>query len=125
MTEADLLDVHRQMLADIEANGGKIDSIFCCTSLLDDHPNRKPNPGMAFLAKETFPEIDFSRSVMVGNNISDMQFGRNAGMFTVFVQTTNPELPLPDPAIDLACENLVSFANLLSKAKDTRSKKSA
>ena len=113
MTEEDLLDVHRQMMADIEAHGGKIDSIFYCTSLSNDHPNRKPNPGMAFLAKETFPEIDLSKSVMVGNNLSDMLFGRNAGMHTVFVKTTSPDLPLPDPAIDIVCENLVAFADLL------------
>jgi D-glycero-D-manno-heptose 1,7-bisphosphate phosphatase len=117
MTEEDLLDVHRQMMADIEANDGKIDAIFYCTSLSNDHPNRKPNPGMAFLAKEMFPEIDFRKSVMVGNNLSDMHFGRNAGMYTVFVQTTSPDLPLPDPAIDIACENLVSFAARLRQQK--------
>jgi D-glycero-D-manno-heptose 1,7-bisphosphate phosphatase len=113
MTEEDLIELHKQMMATIEENGGKIDAIFYCTALNNDHPNRKPNPGMAFLAKESFPGIDFSKSIMVGNNLSDMMFGRNAGMHTVFVKTTNPDLPLPDPAIDLACENLVAFAEEL------------
>ena len=106
MTEEDLLDLHKKMLADIEEAGGRIDAIYFCTSLDDAHPNRKPQPGMAYLAKENFPDIDFSRSVMVGNNLSDMQFGRNAGMFTVFVQTTSPDFPLPDPAVDLAFKTL-------------------
>ena len=116
MTEEDLIDLHRQMMSTIENNGGKIDAIFYCTSLTNEHPNRKPNPGMAFLAKESFPEIDFSKSIMVGNNLSDMLFGRNAGMHTVFVQTTSPDLPLPDPAIDIACRDLVSFASLLKRS---------
>lgn len=114
MTEQDLLDLHKKMMASIEENGGKIDAIFYCTSLDNSHPNRKPNPGMAFLAKETFPDISFQKSIMVGNNLSDMMFGRNAGMHTVFVQTTSPDLPLPDPAIDIACPNLVAFADMLS-----------
>ncbi|MBE7171827.1 MAG: HAD-IIIA family hydrolase [Williamsia sp.] len=110
MTEQALLDIHRDMLAEIRAAGGDIDAIFYCTSLDDDHPNRKPQTGMARLAKESYPDIDFSRSVMIGNNLSDMQFGKNAGMFTVFVKTTLPDLPLPDPLIDLACSGLPDFA---------------
>jgi D-glycero-D-manno-heptose 1,7-bisphosphate phosphatase len=114
MTEESLLDLHRQMLQEIEVSGGRIDAIYYCTSLTDDHPNRKPQPGMAHLAKESFPEIDFARSIMVGNNLSDMFFGRNAGMFTVFVQTTSPDQALPHPAIDLAFTNLPSFAEALT-----------
>ena len=113
MTEDDLIELHKQMMATIEENGGKIDAIFYCTALNNDHPNRKPNPGMAFLAKESFPGIEFSKSIMVGNNLSDMMFGRNAGMHTVFVKTTSPNLPLPDPAIDIACEHLAAFAEKL------------
>ena len=32
-----------------------------------------------------FPEIDFAKSIMVGDSISDMEFGRALGMKTVFV----------------------------------------
>ncbi len=113
MTEEHLLDLHKEMMRDIENSGGRIDAIYYCTSLDDDHPNRKPQPGMAHLAKESFPEIDFSTSLMVGNNLSDMHFGRNAGMYTVFVRTTSPDLPLPDPAIDLAFKDLPKFVEAL------------
>src|SRR3954471_16748267 len=41
MTEEDLADVHKKMMAEIEGAGGKIDAIFYCTSLQNDHPNRK------------------------------------------------------------------------------------
>jgi D-glycero-D-manno-heptose 1,7-bisphosphate phosphatase len=46
----------------------------------------------------------------VGNRISDMHFGRNAGMYTVFVASTHPETPFPDPAIDLRFNDLLAFA---------------
>ena len=71
---------------------------------------------MAFAAKQDLPGIDLGRSVMVGNNLSDMEFGRNAGMYTVFLQTTNPDQPLPHGAIDLAFNSLGDFAKHLHSA---------
>lgn len=95
MTVQDLEDIHQHMQAEMAKVNGKIDAIFFCSSLDDQHPNRKPQPGMAFLAQEKYPEIDFNRSIMVGNNLSDMYFGRNTGMKTIYLQTTHPDLPLP------------------------------
>ena len=113
MSIADLDAVHQKMLTGIEKKGGKIDAIFYADSIHNDDLVRKPNPGMALKAKEQFPEIDFSRSIMIGNNISDMQFGRNAGMYTVFLKTTIPDIVLPHPDIDLAFNALTDFAKAL------------
>ncbi|MEO6315077.1 MAG: HAD-IIIA family hydrolase [Chitinophagaceae bacterium] len=113
MSELDLMDIHNAMLQQVEAAGGRIDAIYYATSLDNDHPERKPHRGMALKAQADFAEIDFSKSIMVGNNISDMEFGRNAGMHTVFMLTTQPDLPLPHPAIDLAYKSLLKFAAAL------------
>jgi len=113
MTEADLDEIHRQMVRDIEAAGGRIDRIYSSTSTNDEDPLRKPQPGMAYLAKADFPQIDFRKSIMVGNNISDMGFGRNTDMYTVFLRTTHPELELPRPDIDFAYNSLHDFAKAL------------
>ncbi len=113
MTEEDLLSIHEQMLADIEASGGRVHKIYYCVANDDAHPNRKPNAGMAKEALKDFPEIDLAKSLMVGNKLSDMQFGRNAGMHTVFVRTTDPNQPLPHPFIDLAFTDLPGFAKAL------------
>jgi histidinol phosphatase-like enzyme len=40
---------------------------------------------MGHQAKADFPNIDFSRSVMVGDSLSDLQFGHNLGMRNVWV----------------------------------------
>lgn len=116
MTLADLQDVHTHMIHELGKAGVRLDEIFFCTALDNAHPNRKPQPGMALLAQAQFPDIDFSRSVMVGNNLSDMYFGRNAGMHTVFLQTTSPDQPIPHPAIDLAFKDLLNFAGALRQA---------
>ena len=60
-----------------------------------------------------FPEIDFSKSIMVGNRLSDMGFARNAGMHSVFLATTHPEIEFPHPSIDFRFNSLIDFANAL------------
>jgi histidinol-phosphate phosphatase family protein len=111
MTQEALDSIHYEMQREVEIVGGRIDRIYACTAMDDSSPSRKPNHGMALQARLDFPEIDFSRTIMVGNKLSDMRFGRNAGMFTVFVATTNPETPFPHPDIDLRFNSLAEFAS--------------
>jgi histidinol-phosphate phosphatase family protein len=113
MSENDLNTIHQNMTQEIVEIGGRVDRIYFCTSMDNHSPNRKPNAGMALQAKEHFPGIDFDKSIMVGNKVSDMQFGRNAGIKTVFVATTNPEVSFPNPLIDFRFNNLIEFANIL------------
>jgi histidinol-phosphate phosphatase family protein len=87
MTEETLRIIHVNMLSEIEAAGGRIDSIYAATVLHNEDPEgiRKPRIGMALQAQRDFPEIDFAKAIIVGDSVSDMQFGRNAGMFTIMV----------------------------------------
>jgi len=114
MTENDLTIIHRHMLALIHRANGRIDKIYHCSAIDDHDPMRKPNPGMALLAKKDFPSIEFSKTIMVGNNISDMLFARNVGgIKSVFLSTTDPDVKLPHPAIDLSFTDLPAFAKAL------------
>lgn len=113
MTVDDLADIHHNMLITITENEGRLDKIYYCDSMDNDCFDRKPNPGMAYQAKKDFEHIDFSKSIMVGNKLSDMKFGKNAGMYTVYVDTTNPEVISPDPLIDFRFNDLLSFAETL------------
>ncbi|MFL5741161.1 MAG: HAD-IIIA family hydrolase [Flavisolibacter sp.] len=110
MTEEALQSIHLEMQREVEIVHGRIDRIYYCTEKDEKSINRKPNPGMALQASRDFPDIDFSRSIMVGNKPSDMRFGRSAGMFTVFVTTTNPDQEFPHPDIDLIYPSLFHFA---------------
>ncbi|MGN6534085.1 MAG: D-glycero-alpha-D-manno-heptose-1,7-bisphosphate 7-phosphatase [Ginsengibacter sp.] len=113
MTIEDLDDIHAYMLGEIEKFGGRIDEIYYCSDLEDTSPNRKPNVGMAYQAQTHFNEIDFSKSLIAGNKLSDMQFGRNAGISTVFIATTNPETEFPHELIDFRFNSLYEFAKEL------------
>jgi D-glycero-D-manno-heptose 1,7-bisphosphate phosphatase len=110
MTLDDLNHIHQYMMQHIQTSGGRIDKIYYCTDAGDDSPNRKPQPGMAYQAKNDFPQIDFYKSFMVGNKLTDMQFGRAIGSKTIFIATTNPETPFPHPLIDARFNRLLSFA---------------
>ncbi|HMG67207.1 MAG TPA: HAD-IIIA family hydrolase, partial [Chitinophagaceae bacterium] len=113
MTEDDLLDIQRQMKNKMEQDGGRIDKIYYCTATDAKHFCRKPNPGMALQAVKDFPTIDLSRTIMTGNKLSDMQFGKNAGTYTVYLKTTHPHQVIPHPDIDLAFDSLIDFAKAL------------
>ena len=47
---------------------------------------------------------------MVGNTLSDMRFARNAGIYSVFIPSTDPDVPFPNELIDLRFNSLLDFA---------------
>ena len=71
--------------------------------------NVKSNIGMALQAQQDFPEIDFSKSILIGDSITDVQMGKRAGMKTVFI---HPELNNPEDA-DWVVKSLADFSKML------------
>ena len=95
MTKEDLEYIHKNMLNIFKANGIKIDAIYYCPH---DYKKekctcRKPDIGMALQAKRDFPDIDFRKSVMVGDSISDIEFGLKLKMYTIFIGKNNEIIP--------------------------------
>ena len=109
MTSDDVDSVHEYMIQEIERQGGRIDKIYFCPQLKTYANNyRKPSPKMAYFAKDDFPEIDLSKSIMVGDMNSDIEFGKNAGMKTVFIGD-NELKHIPDSRYD----SLYDFAKMI------------
>jgi len=82
----DLEIIHKNMLYEIAYHGGKIDKVYFSPYLKsENHPYRKPGIGMALKAKEDISTINFKQSIMIGDSMSDMEFGRNAGMKTIYI----------------------------------------
>ncbi len=117
MTETDLTTIHEHMCTHVEREGGRIHKIYSCTAVEDIHTHRKPNIGMAQDALREFPDIDFSKSVMIGDSHTDMEFGKNIGMHTIFITPEHSEIELPHPKIDSIFDSLVSFAKAIRDAK--------
>lgn len=111
MTEDDLFIIHKKMKKEVINGGGKIDAVYHCPDLANSgSKNRKPEIGMALQALADFPEIEFSKSIMIGDSISDMQFGKNAGMKTIFVGDSE-KAALNRDIIDYNFNSLIDIAN--------------
>lgn len=88
MSHADVERVHAHLIAQVEKHGGHIDACYYAPQLAsENHPDRKPGPGMGHRAKADFPAIDFAKSIIVGDSPSDLAFGNGLGMKTAFVLT--------------------------------------
>tara|TARA_X000000368_G_C23040730_1_gene716747 strand:- start:411 stop:911 length:501 start_codon:yes stop_codon:yes gene_type:complete len=92
MTDNDLLILHNQMKVKIENFGGRIDKIYFCPHMEEEKCNcRKPQPGMLIQAKSDFPEIDFERSILIGDSDTDILAAKNVNVDSVQV---SPEYTL-------------------------------
>jgi histidinol-phosphate phosphatase family protein len=108
----DVNKLHNYLQTEVQKTGGRIDEFYIAPDFDLESPMRKPNTGMGLQAKKDFPEIDFSKSIMIGNNLSDMKFGRTLGMKTIFVETT-VEISIPNDKIDFSCPSLQAASILL------------
>lgn len=110
MTEKDLEEVHRKLT---DAIGG-IDRIYHCSKLEREHSfMRKPNIGMALQARRDFPGLRLKDSVMVGDSMTDMLFGRRAGMTTVLVGNNSTCATEKPHLVDAFYPTLLDYAKSL------------
>jgi len=112
MSRCNLLEIHTYMCNEVEKCGGKIDKCYFAPELKNELSKmRKPNPGMALKAKKEFPNVDFTKSIMVGDTDSDILFGMKLGMRNVRIKTEEP-IGIES---DLTLSSLVEFCEIIKK----------
>jgi histidinol-phosphate phosphatase family protein len=91
ITEGDLREIHEEMCRQLATERAVLDAIDYCPAVpqRDDrtqveHPDRKPGPGMLLRSAEEL-NLDVPNSWMVGDMISDLLAGRNAGCRASFL----------------------------------------
>ncbi|MDR3338580.1 MAG: HAD-IIIA family hydrolase [Candidatus Symbiothrix sp.] len=119
MNQADLENIHAYMTETIFAHGGRIDRIYVATTLDNAHPDRKPNTGLALQAKRDFPDLDFSRSLMAGDSLSDMQFANNADIPAVLIGNKYKDETIASVRIHARFPDLITFAEHLIQTPDS------
>lgn len=106
----DLELIHKNMVYELSYLGGRIDKVYFSPYLdAEKHPTRKPGTGMGLQAKQDFQQIDFTKSIIVGDSMSDMEFGRALGMKTAFISENDRK----DDKIDFNFRSLLEFSNQL------------
>jgi D-glycero-D-manno-heptose 1,7-bisphosphate phosphatase len=87
-------ELNERILSEARLRGGRIDKAYLCPHRKEDNCDcRKPKPGMLMQAAREF-NIDLSRSVMIGDALSDMQAARNAGVRGILVRSGRGEREL-------------------------------
>jgi D-glycero-D-manno-heptose 1,7-bisphosphate phosphatase len=93
-TEKDFNILTEWMTKEFARNGINISKVYHCPH----HPDysgececRKPNPGMILQAQKDF-DIDFSKSILVGDKNSDIEAGVNAGVGQNYLITTGHKI---------------------------------
>jgi D-glycero-D-manno-heptose 1,7-bisphosphate phosphatase len=114
LDEVGLERVHTEMVRQLAAEGAALDGIYFCpeSPLQDDptvieHPDRKPGPGMLLRASRELG-IDLHRSWMIGDAVSDLLAGRNAGCKgSILVQTGyGDRVPVDSTTFDFRAKDL-------------------
>lgn len=116
MTEKDLTEIHHLLEEQLQKEGIFIDKIYYCPHLEGESCGcRKPAIGMAEKAKQDFPVIDFAKSVMIGDSLSDIAFGNRAGMKTVLIADSIPKTELDSLLMpDFYFTSIQEFAETIS-----------
>lgn len=83
MTEKDLYEIHSNMTQYILTEGGWLHDLYVCPHTVENNCRcRKPRSEMFIKAKQTYPEIDFDKSFMIGDSWFDMDAAASLGIKT-------------------------------------------
>ncbi|MEN4012610.1 MAG: HAD family hydrolase [Bellilinea sp.] len=79
-TRGNVDEINERLKKTIAAAGGRIDGIFLCPHSPQENCDcRKPQPGLLYRAAHDL-HISLSRSVMIGDAITDLEAGLRAGI---------------------------------------------
>jgi len=80
ITEDDAREINQRLIQVVEQSGGRIDGVYMCVHAPPQGCEcRKPRPGLIMQAASDL-SLDLSRSLLVGDALSDIQAGQNAGI---------------------------------------------
>lgn len=110
-TAADVDSIHAKFAQLLASSGAHIDAFFICPHDKNQCDCRKPLPGLFHQAVARFPEIAGATSIMIGDSLSDIEFGRRLSMETIFVEgNTQYIAPGAEEAAKLANLRCASLA---------------
>lgn len=115
-TPADVDHIHTELQAELARSGAKIDAFYFCPHDKKQCNCRKPLPGLFEQAQADFRDITAETSLMIGDSLSDIEFGRNLGMKTVFISGDETARKHQKPGAGQAEKLAGSIASSLSEA---------
>jgi D-glycero-D-manno-heptose 1,7-bisphosphate phosphatase len=114
-TAADVENMHASLQNLLKTHGAHLDAFYFCPHDKQECNCRKPLPGLFEQAAAQFPDLTAETSVMIGDSLSDIEFGRRLGMKTVFLNGGHGhQKPGAETALALADLHFSSLAATVS-----------
>ena len=85
-TATDVVAIHDQLKVELLKHSAHIDNFYFCPHDKRECNCRKPLPGLFEQAQAQFREIDTATSLIIGDSLSDIEFGKNLGLKTIFIE---------------------------------------
>jgi D-glycero-D-manno-heptose 1,7-bisphosphate phosphatase len=82
----DVNSLHAQLQHELSRQNAHIDAFYFCPHAKNNCNCRKPLTGLFEQAQAQFPGILPQTSLIIGDSLSDVEFGRNLGMRTIFIE---------------------------------------
>jgi D-glycero-D-manno-heptose 1,7-bisphosphate phosphatase len=109
-TSADVETIHAALRSLLEDHGAHLDGFYFCPHDKSECNCRKPLPGLFEQAAAEFSDIQAPSSVMIGDSLSDIEFGRRLGMRCIFIDGTlahqKPGANMARQLADAVCKSL-------------------
>ena len=135
LSEADLRAIHDELSRMLESEGARIDGIYYCPHHPDfgeppyrrDCECRKPKPGLLLQAASELA-IDLGESAMVGDSITDIAAGRQAGCRTAALVLTGDGrgerelLKGADHQPDFISQDIAAAIDRILQARESKSR---
>jgi D-glycero-D-manno-heptose 1,7-bisphosphate phosphatase len=95
--------IHDQFQHRLSFHEARVDGFYFCPHDEGQCHCRKPLPGLFERAVADFPDIDPRTCAMIGDSLSDIEFGRRLGMRTIFLEgDSSRQKPSAQAARELA-----------------------
>jgi D-glycero-D-manno-heptose 1,7-bisphosphate phosphatase len=85
-TADDVAAIHLVIQELLGTHGARLDAFLFCPHDKDECRCRKPLPGMFEQAVKTFPGVRADESVMIGDSLVDIEFGRGLGLPVMLIE---------------------------------------
>jgi D-glycero-D-manno-heptose 1,7-bisphosphate phosphatase len=116
-TGEDVDAIHAWLQSFLAGRGARLDGIYYCPHDKGECDCRKPMPGLFEQAVMNFPDIDAQSSMMIGDSLSDMEFGRRLGMMCILIEgdptRRKPGIEQARGLANFTCASLAEAVDLL------------
>jgi D-glycero-D-manno-heptose 1,7-bisphosphate phosphatase len=114
---AEVQALHTEFQRLLAGHGAHIDAFYICPHDRGQCNCRKPLPGLFEQALADFQDISAEKSVMIGDSLVDMEFGKRLGMKTILIagpaENRAPGGEKAEELADLNCDSLLDAVELI------------